>query len=113
MTTGHKRGLIAEKTAEAFLLLKGYRLLERRYKTPYGEIDLIMRRGDVIVFFEVKYRKNMDISLESIHPRNQARVRQAAELYLQRHPAYDGFDIRFDAFVLSAQQWPQHIENAF
>ncbi len=113
MTTGHAAGLAAEKTAELYLRAKGYQLLQRRYRTPHGEIDLVMQRGRVIVFFEVKYRKNADIAAESIHMRNQMRVRQAAELYLQRHPAYDGFDIRFDALLMAPRRWPQHIENAF
>lgn len=111
--TGYRKGLRAEKAALWFLRLKGYRLLAARYRTPSGEIDLVMRRGRVLVFVEVKTRAGMDDAAFAIHAGNRMRVRRAAELYLQKHPRYTGFDMRFDAVLLAGGLWPRHIVNAF
>jgi putative endonuclease len=112
------RGRAAETVAAWFLRLKGYRILERRYRTKVGEIDLIARRGRALVFVEVKYRPSADAGLAAISPDSRARIRRAAELYLQGHPGYHGFDMRFDAVtvvgILSQRVlWPAHLENAF
>lgn len=113
MATGHKKGLIAETLAGLYLMLKGYRLLARRYKTRLGEIDLVAKRGGTIIFVEVKLRKTARDGAEAIHAHNQARVRDAAALYLQKHPAYNDCDMRFDAVILSKGKWPRHLTNAF
>lgn len=111
--TGHARGLAAEKQAALYLRVKGYAVLEMRYKTPYGEIDIVARKGGVVVFAEVKLRKDADTAAEAIHARNQNRVRQAAALYLAAHPEYTALDARFDAVLLAPRCLPRHIENAF
>ncbi len=111
--TGYRKGLRAESLAAWFLRLKGYGILEMRYKTRVGEIDIIARRGRQLVFAEVKWRPSQTGGMEAIHPENIRRVRQAAELYLQKHPRYTGLDIRFDALVLSPRRWPLHIKDAF
>src|SRR5271168_61421 len=51
-----RTGLSAEARAAAFLMAKGYRILAKRFRTPYGEIDLVARRRNVVVFVEVKAR---------------------------------------------------------
>ena len=111
--TGHARGLTAETIAALYLRCKGYRILERRFRTPLGEIDIIARRGGAVAFIEVKLRKTHDAAAEAIHAHNQARVRQAAALYLARHPEYAGLETRFDALMLAPGRLPQHIVNAF
>lgn len=113
MTTGHQKGLYAEGLAKTYLRLKGYRVLETRYKTPLGEVDLIVCRGKKLSFVEVKLRKTAEAAAESIHARNQSRVRRAAELYLQKHPEYAGWEIGFDALVLAPGAWPRHLKNAW
>jgi putative endonuclease len=111
--TGHARGLWAEKRAEIALLLKGFRILARRYKTPLGEIDLVARRGRIIAFVEVKWRDSYATAAEAIHAKNRARVGNAAALYLQKHPQYTDMDIRFDAVIVSPRAWPRHIPRAW
>ena len=71
-------GRSAELIALWALRLKGWRLLARRYKTHVGEVDLIMRRGDVTAFIEVKARKNLDRAVESVTPRQARRIAAAA-----------------------------------
>ena len=52
-------GLSAETRAAAFLIAKGYRILARRFRTPYGEIDIVAKRRNLIAFIEVKARGNL------------------------------------------------------
>lgn len=111
--TGYQKGLWAELLAGWYLRLKGYRILAVRYKTRLGEVDIVAVRAKTVVFVEVKQRSTAVRAKESIHAQNQARVRRAAELYLQKYPRYTGHDVRFDAIVFAPGVWPQHIQNAF
>lgn len=111
--TGYRKGLLAEKRAALYFRLRGYGLLAERFRTPVGEIDLILLRGNTVVFVEVKLRRTVSEAAEAIHARNQSRVRQAAELYLQQHPEYTGHDIRFDALVMGRMGGVEHLENAY
>ncbi len=88
-------------------------MLAERFRTPVGEIDLIVRRGRFVAFIEVKLRATSDAAAEAIHIKNQGRVRRAAELYLQKHPEYTGCELRFDALVMAPYAWPRHIPNAW
>jgi putative endonuclease len=111
--TGHKKGLRAESFAKFYMRLKGYGILAERFKTPLGEIDLIVRKGQRLVFIEVKLRETTVSAAEAIDARNRSRVSRAAELYLQKHPEYTGWELRFDALVLAPYAWPRHIRNAW
>ena len=111
--TGHKKGLWAESFAKSYLCVKGYRVLAERFKTSLGEIDLVVKRGNRLVFVEVKMRQNIDDAAESISLKNQSRVTRAAELYLQKFPEYNECEMRFDAIVIEPYSWPRHIENAW
>ena len=108
-----RRGHAAETVALIYLLCKGYRLLARRFKSPLGEVDLIMRRGDTTAFIEVKTRATHDAAILSVTPRQAKRISQAAGLWMARDKiAAQGF-CRFDIIAVNAYLWPTHIENAF
>src|SRR5579859_3351957 len=62
----YRRGHAGERLAALRLLLTGYRILARRYRTRVGEIDLIARRGDVVAFVEVKRRDGLAVGLEAV-----------------------------------------------
>lgn len=113
MASGHATGLRAEFWAALYLRLKGYRVLEQRFKTPLGEIDMVVRRGRRLAFVEVKWRATAAQAAEAIHSRNRDRVRRAAALYLQRHPEYTGWEVGFDALVMAPRAWPRHMRNAW
>src|ERR1035437_74939 len=113
ITTGYQKGLLAEFKAKSYLRFKGYYILEERFRTSVGEIDLIVKKDNMVVFVEVKLRKTLEAAAEAIHAKNQSRVRRAAELYLQKHPEYTGCELRFDALVMAPGAWPQHIPDAF
>lgn len=111
--TGHETGLRAELFAALALMLKGYRIVARRYKTPLGEIDLVAKRGRTLCFVEVKRRRSFVKGAEAVHAKNQSRVSNAAALYLQKHPEYSGLNIRFDAAIIAPKSWPRHIPHAW
>ena len=108
-----RRGLWAERLAELLLRLKGYRILDRRYKTKLGEIDLIARRGKRLAFVEVKRRPSQDEALDAITPRLRARVRRAADLWRQRHDRAGRWEPAFDVVVVVPGKWPRHLQDAF
>ena len=111
--TGYSKGLWAEMRAAVFLRRQGYKILQRRFRTRHGEIDIICQKGKMLVFVEVKLRATTDDAAAAIDGKNQQRVRQAAELYLQKYPDYTGFDLRFDALLMGRHQGISQIENAF
>src|ERR1044072_5494531 len=79
-------GLSAESRAAAYLIAKGYRILARRWKSPVGEIDIVARRRQLLVFVEVKARASLDAAAESVLPRQQQRIAAAASVWLSEHP---------------------------
>lgn len=96
-----------------FLLAKGYRPIARRYRTPLGEIDLIVKRGRTIAFIEVKARALERDALESVGTFTERRIVDAADLWLAKHPAASGYDLRYDVVVLTPWRLPRHIPDAF
>jgi putative endonuclease len=106
-------GLSAESRAALFLIAKAYRILARRWKTPFGEIDIIARRRRVLVFVEVKARERIDDALEAVTERSKHRIVSAAELWRARHPHHANGEIRFDVIVVTPGKLPRHIANAF
>lgn len=113
----HKQGHFAETKAALFLRLKGYRVVERNFKPPRGtgagEIDLIVKKGNVLVFVEVKLRQTETAAAESMSPLVQERRIKGAEYYLMLHPESADCDIRFDVVLMTPNSLPKHIPNAF
>ncbi|HEU4659624.1 MAG TPA: YraN family protein [Pseudolabrys sp.] len=108
-----RTGISAETRAAAFLLAKGYRILARRWKSPAGEIDLVARRRNLLIFVEVKARAKIDDAAESITSRQRQRIASAAEIWLAEHPDDTIQDIRFDAMLVTPGKLPRHIPAAF
>jgi putative endonuclease len=92
----HKFGLYAEKFAIFFLSLKGYQILEWRYKTPLGEVDIIAKKSRVIIAIEVKARKSKFTVSEVLHRRQIERVKRATEIFIAKNPQFHNHDLRFD-----------------
>lgn len=109
----YRRGHAGERLAALRLLLTGYRILARRYRTKVGEIDLVARRGDVVAFIEVKRRDELIAGLEAVTPQSRTRIRRAAELYVRRNPALAERALRFDIIVITPWSWPRHIVDAW
>jgi putative endonuclease len=111
--TAEKRGRAGELAALMYLRCKGYRLLAQRFKTPMGEIDLVMRRKDVTAFIEVKARNSRDAGVEAVTPYQSKRIAAAARVWMARDKIANANFCRFDIVVVNAYLWPHHIENAF
>lgn len=107
-----RRGRTAEMLAALLLQMKGYRIEERRFRSPAGEIDLIARKGDLIVFIEVKARAETTDALESVTEKQQRRIEQAAEIWLQNETSQD-FAVRFDVITVAPRSLPTHIMDAW
>jgi putative endonuclease len=107
----YKFGLQAEQTAAIFLLLKGYKILERRYKTKLGEIDIIARKKNIIAFIEVKARKNLDTN-EVLSTNQQHRIINAAKYFISSNKINEK-TFRFDLIILKNIVSINHIKNAF
>jgi putative endonuclease len=106
-------GLSAESRAAMLLIAKAYRIVARRWKTPFGEIDIVARRRRDLVFVEVKARDNLDAAAEAVTERSKRRIVGAAELWLAHHPADAQCGIRFDVILIAPGKLPRHIVNAF
>ena len=107
-----KSGREGEKRAAYWLRAKGWRILAERVKTPRGEIDLIAKRGGLVTFVEVKWRRSrIDLDL-AIDERRLARVAAAVECVAHEY-ATDGEDIRVDVILLAPGALPRHIANAW
>lgn len=109
----YKRGLWAETVCSFYLFLKGYKLLARRYNTNQGEIDLIAKRKNNVVFIEVKARPNSHKAAEAISQQQQARLRRAASAYLSGRSSLANCNQRFDVMLVLPWRLPIHLENAF
>ncbi len=107
-----RRGRIAEWFAATLLVAKGYRILARRQRGPYGEIDLIAARGRRIAFVEVKQRRSTEEAASAVSATQASRLADAAERWLWRNPRYRDFEVGLDAVLLGPRMWPRHIENA-
>jgi putative endonuclease len=106
-------GLSAEMRAAALLMTKGFRIVARRFRSPAGEIDLVARRGNLLVFVEVKARDRLDDAAYSVTERQKRRIAAAAGAWLADHPDDALCDIRFDALLVAPRRWPHHIPGAF
>jgi putative endonuclease len=106
-------GISAESRAAAFLVAKGFRILARRWRSPLGEIDIVARRRQLLVFAEVKARGNLDDAAESINERQRRRIAAAAEIWLANNPDESISDVRFDAILVAPGKIPRHIAAAF
>lgn len=106
------QGRRGERLAGWWLRLKGWSILDRRVRTPAGEVDLVARRGNLIAFVEVKTRRTAAELDFAIDERRLARVAAAAEVLMARY-AGPGDDIRVDVILLAPGTRPRHIENAW
>ena len=109
----YRFGLQAETAVSLYLMLKGYQVLARRYRTPAGEIDLIVKRGNLIAFVEVKARRSAAEAAEALTPQAEQRIATAADLWLARHPAANGLMMRFDLVLVAPWRLPAHMPDAF
>lgn len=110
-------GNCGEDRAAEYLLNKGYELVRRNFRTNQGEIDIIVKNGECIVFVEVKTlpKGNFELLSHVLDVRKQKRIVETAKRFLAINRQYSNSYIRFDVIVIDMPGLPQvyHIENAF
>lgn len=101
----HQKGKWGEERASVYLRLKGYRVLEKNYRVPQGEIDLIASRNNTLVFVEVKTRRGraQGTPLEAVSPHKVKRLSAAAAVYLAHQKGPTPL-CRFDVVTLGPEK---------
>lgn len=99
-------GQLQEQIAAEYLIARGLKLLLTNFQCRLGEIDLIMRDDDTLVFVEVRYRRSNKFgsAVESVNYRKQTRLLRCAQYYLVSHNLSDKLPCRFDILGLSPEQ---------
>jgi putative endonuclease len=111
MNATEYKGHFGEIFAILLLIIKGYKILDRRYKTVCGEIDIIARKRNVIVFVEVKSRKDMGKCYNAITQRQLNRIQRSSEIFLNQHHQLGKYFRRYDVILVANWRIPLHIEN--
>jgi putative endonuclease len=116
--TSHGVGAAAEELACRYLVAQGLQLVERNVRSRGGEIDLVMRDANTVVFVEVRFRRSARFggAAESVDARKQRRLAESATYYLQRHPALARCPARFDVVAIRPGGGANQLEwmqNAF
>ncbi|MCL2235648.1 MAG: YraN family protein [Defluviitaleaceae bacterium] len=114
--TSKAKGNYGENTALGFLESKGYRILSTNYKANGGEIDIIAKDGEYIVFVEVKYRRGNAFGdgFDAITPAKVRRIIKTAKVYLHKQNLWEA-PCRFDIIEIFGHEQLEidHVENAF
>lgn len=117
LNNNYTAGIVAEFVAKMYLRLLCYRVIRSRYSavrgSGAGEVDIIVKRGRIVVFVEVKKRRTIDLAKEAIFSKQKHRIRKSAEAFLAKHPQYVGYDVRFDAICFDRYFRFEYIKNAF
>jgi putative endonuclease len=108
-----RRGRWAESLCLWSLRLRGYRIIARDYRVALGEIDILARRGDVLVAVEVKARADHASASEAVTPRQRRRITRAAAHFLSGRPDLARLTLRFDVMLVMPGHLPLHLRDAW
>lgn len=109
------KGNAGEKKAVEFLEKNGYTIVKRNFKKVYGEVDIIGKKGDVLVFTEVKFWTSLDSSSME-HALNRKKMRTIVKIskaFLMENPSFNDFHIRYDVIFIGRDGAFRHIPSAF
>ncbi|MCR5641641.1 MAG: YraN family protein [Lachnospiraceae bacterium] len=108
------KGGAYESRAAEFLQSRGYRILERNFRCRIGEVDIIARDGNYLVFVEVKYRKSASrgMPVEAVGFAKQKKISSVAGYYLMTHGLYENTAVRFDVVAILGEEIRLY-QNAF
>lgn len=111
--TNHFAGEAAEQSVALWYERRGYQIAERRWRGPGGEVDLITRNADGLVFVEVKKSSTHAAAAQRITQRQMERIYASAAQYLENEPMGQLTNVRFDVALVDASGRPEIIENAY
>lgn len=95
------------------LRLRGYRILARDFRTPVGEIDIVARRGGILVAIEVKARSDLLAASDALLPRQRRRIERALVYFLAHRPELSELAQRFDLMLVTPRRPPRHLADAW
>jgi putative endonuclease len=115
----HRLGSLGEQLAAEHLIRRGFEIVERNYRTRWGELDIVAFDGTTLVFCEVKTRRRAGTAFEALHVHKRSQVRRIAARWLverERRPRADV--LRFDAIGVTVDGGGrlvalEHLEGAF
>ena len=116
--TANQSGKIAEFMCRMYMRFSGYRIIAKNYrcgtgkKTPYGELDFVAVKGNVIVFCEVKKRQNNMEFLRALSYQQQQRILNGGQYFMRANPKYKKYEMRFDVFFVKLPFGIKHLKNA-
>jgi len=108
-----RSGRRAEWVAALWLMAKGYRILGLRLGTPFGEIDLLAQRGQVLAVVEVKRRRTLEEALSAVGDVQRERLARAGANLAARLASARALAVRLDLIALAPGRWPRHIPAAW
>ena len=111
--TNHAKGVAAEERAADYLKQQGYEIIHTRYKTKFGEVDIIARHEDVICFVEVKMRQSAEDALYAVTRRSRERIEKSALYFISEHSEMVDYAMRFDVITISKPFRIVHLDNAW
>ncbi len=115
-------GTEGERCAAAYLEKKGYKTIAQNFYTRFGEIDLIVARGNLLIFVEVKTRTAASAAkfgrgAQAVDRKKQEKISRSAAVFLEQNPQFGGSDYRFDVVEVyrgESLDWDvRHTEDAF
>lgn len=110
----YKKGIFGEYVAIIYLICAGYKVIRRRYKSHFGEIDIIALKKRMVIFVEVKTRKIKTTDIfDIVNKKQQRRIRNSAEYFIICNSAYNDYNIRFDIIIVGSIMRFFHIRNAW
>ncbi|HKI60371.1 MAG TPA: YraN family protein [Mariprofundaceae bacterium] len=95
------KGQEGEARASRYLRRRGYKVVDRNVRAGRGELDIVARKGELLVFVEVKSYQNREQGLLAVHEDKCDRLRSAASAYLGRHRQFASLQCRFDLIILT------------
>jgi putative endonuclease len=95
------KGQAGEERAVRFLQRKGFTIIGRNLRLGRGELDIVARQDDLLVFVEVKTHKTLESALLAVHPDKCSRLQSAARTWLGLHPDYAEIQCRFDLIIIT------------
>ena len=106
-------GRMAEVVAVAHLVAKGYRIAARNWRTASGEVDIIARSGDLVVFVEVKARETEAAAIDAVSRASQRRIEAAGRDWIMQQP--DGGRLSWRNDLIAVRRWgrPKHFEDVW
>lgn len=104
-----------ETLACEYLTARGYEILEKNYRNKYGEIDIIAKQKNALIFTEVKFRRTKAAgdALEAVNFAKQKRISKTAFFYYAKNGYEENTPCRFDVIAVYGDNTIRHIENAF